>query len=261
MTFAAVENAISNLANNMRIYTEANLRFPSLFDVDREEAIHNIERAFEAKLEAFHTLYDVSRKHFPYFDHGDTSALIALRNALHHRDHPLFQGLLSEFWLQKSPDRWSGATFLLARHQMLSEGSLRMHAFFKLEDFRLRLDPTADSPYREKKIKPEKAVQRFRLIRSELGFDTILQAAEAERYPASQVYIDMMPVFVSAIVRVFRALRKIGVNFKGHDAAVYQIPFTAELEVDLGAISYSRLQFDGLPEAMATKANSEETMH
>ncbi|SLN74772.1 hypothetical protein [Roseisalinus antarcticus] len=115
MSLAVVENAISNLANYMRLYVEAHMRFASLFDVDREEAIHNMERAFEAKLEAFHTLYDVSKDHFPYFDHGDTSTLIALRNAIHHRDHPLFQGLLSDLWLRGDPNQWNGATYLLLR--------------------------------------------------------------------------------------------------------------------------------------------------
>ncbi|RAI17992.1 hypothetical protein SAMN06265338_12023 [Rhodoblastus acidophilus] len=67
MSLETVDNVISNLANYMRLYGEANIRFGSLFDIDREEAIHNLERAFEAKLEAFHTLYDVSKEHFPYF--------------------------------------------------------------------------------------------------------------------------------------------------------------------------------------------------
>ena len=37
------------------------MRFPSLMEVDREEAITNLDLAFEAKLEMFHTLYDVSK--------------------------------------------------------------------------------------------------------------------------------------------------------------------------------------------------------
>ncbi len=61
--------------------------FGRLFKVDREEAIDNLDRAFEAKLEAFHSLYDVSKAIFPYFEHGESAALIALRNAIHHRDH------------------------------------------------------------------------------------------------------------------------------------------------------------------------------
>ena len=261
MSLAAIENAISNLANYMRLYTEAHSRFASLFDVDREEAIHNMERAFEAKLEAFHTLYDVSKDHFPYFDHGDTCALIALRNAIHHRDHPLFQGLLSDLWLRGDPNQWKGATYLLARHRMSSEGMLPMTAYFKLDDFRLRLDPEADSPYVDRFLKGEKAFQRFCHIRDELGLDAIRQVAEAERYPDNQVYVDMMPVFVSAIVRVFKALDKACANFNGFDAETYKPPFTSELEVDLKTIEHQPLKLNGVSEPSAVRTRPQETRH
>lgn len=74
----AIEAAISTLANSMRLYGEAQMRFVDLLGVDREEAINNVDRTFEAKLEAFHTLFDVSKAIFPYFDHGDTAILIAV---------------------------------------------------------------------------------------------------------------------------------------------------------------------------------------
>lgn len=261
MSLAAVENAISNLANYMRLYVEAHMRFASLFDVDREEAIHNMERAFEAKLEAFHTLYDVSKDHFPYFNHGDTSALIALRNAIHHRDHPLFRGLLSDLWLSGDPNQWNGATYLLARHRMSSEGVLSMTAYFKLEDFRLRLDPEAESPYRDRFLNGERAFQRFHLVRDELGFDAIRQVSAAERYPDDQVYLDMMPVFVSAVARVFKALDEIGANFKGFDAETYKKPFTSELEVDLKSINYQPLKLNSIFGRPATRTKPQETRH
>lgn len=261
MSLAAVENAISNLANYMRLYVEAQMRFASLFDVDREEAIHNMERAFEAKLEAFHTLYDVSKDYFQYFDHGDTSALIALRNALHHRDHPLFLGLLSDLWLQGDPNRWNGATFLLARHRMSSGGILSMNAYFKLDDFRLRLDPAAASPHGDKFLKGEKAVQRYNLIHGELAFDAVREAAENERYPDNQVYVDMMPVFVSAVVRVFKALDKVGANFKGFDAETYKKPFTSELEVDLKSFNYQPLKLNSISGRPVVRTKPQETRH
>lgn len=47
-----VEDAVSTLANTMRLYVEAHLRFADLFKIDPEEAIDNIDRAFETKLEA-----------------------------------------------------------------------------------------------------------------------------------------------------------------------------------------------------------------
>lgn len=261
MGLAAVENAISNLANYMRLYGEAHMGFARLFDVDREEAIHNVERAFEAELEAFHTLYDVSKGHFPFFDHGDTSALIALRNAMHHRDHPLFQGLLSNLWLCGDPTQWNGETFLLARHRMSSEGMLPMTAYFKLDDFRLRLDPEENSPYRDKSLKGERALQRYCLIRDELGFDAIRQVSKAERYPDNHVYVDMMPVFVSAVVRVFKALDEIGASFRGFDAETYKTPFTSEFEIDLKAIYYQPLKLNSIFGGPSATAKPHEARH
>lgn len=56
----AVQRAWERLSNAMRLYGEAVMRFPSLMEIDREEAITNLDLAFEAKLETFHSLYDVS---------------------------------------------------------------------------------------------------------------------------------------------------------------------------------------------------------
>ena len=238
MSFVVIENATSNLANCMRLYGEAHFSLGRLFLVDPEEGIHNVERGFEAVLEAFHTLYDVSKGYFPYFDHGDTSVLIALRNAIHHRDHPLFQGMLSNFWLNEDRNQYDDTAYLLARHQVSSGGKLFLEAYFKLNDFRLRLDQNVNSPYLDKFLKGKKSLQRFDFICNELSFDTIWQDSKQKGYPDNQVYIDMMPVFVSGIVRIFKALDKLGVNFKGFDAQSYKMPFTSELEIDLTTINY-----------------------
>ncbi|MFL9764903.1 hypothetical protein [Vibrio cyclitrophicus] len=58
------EQALSKLANAMRIYGEAHMNFNRLKLVDAEEAIDNLDRALEAKLEAFHSLYDVTKDSF-----------------------------------------------------------------------------------------------------------------------------------------------------------------------------------------------------
>ncbi|MGB2785859.1 hypothetical protein [Psychrobacter sp.] len=85
------QQAISKLANSMRLYGEAHINFHQLKFIDSEEAINNLDCAFEAKLEAFHSLYDVTKSDFDYFSYGDTALLILLRNAVHHRNHLLFK--------------------------------------------------------------------------------------------------------------------------------------------------------------------------
>jgi hypothetical protein len=48
-----ITNALGRFANNMRLYGEAFLRYRELVAIDREEAIHNLDRAFEQNLEGF----------------------------------------------------------------------------------------------------------------------------------------------------------------------------------------------------------------
>lgn len=228
-----VEGAISTLANTMRLYAESHMRFGELFKVDREEAINNLDRALEAKLEAFHALYDVSKAIFHYFDHGDTALVIAVRNAIHHRDHPLFRSLFSRLFLEGDPSRWRGASFLLATHPTRHGAPIRMSHYFKLHDFSVRLDPRLASPYLEVRPKGDRAGQKFMLIERQLGFAVIRQKGANERYPEDQIYLDLIPIFSSAICRVFKRMKAAGIAFKGYDAETYLGPFTSEIDVDL----------------------------
>lgn len=246
MNKIAVEAAVGVLANNMRIYVESQLRFPRLFKVDREEAINNVDRAFEAKLEALHTLHDITKQDLPWFDFGDTLLLIAMRNAIHHRNHPLFRSFNSELWLDGEPTKWTGATFLLARHRVEGDPPVLMEHHFKLEDFRFRLDPDAASPYVDTFVKDAKAKRRYQIVAGDLSFCKMYDAARRDRFPGNQVYIDLIPIFISAVCRMFKALFAMGIEFRGFDAAVYLEPFTSEITVDLNTLIYRTPRFSKL---------------
>jgi hypothetical protein len=217
----------------MRMYVEAHLRFAELFEVDPEEAINNIDRTFEMKLEAFHALYDISKALFPYFDHGDTALLIIVRNALHHRDHPLFRSLNRHLHLEGGRERWLGASLLLASHPTLHGAPIRMSHHITLNDIEARLDPSHASPYFDKSVRAEKAALRLMAIEAQLALPVIRKRGLEDGYPKDQTYLDLMPIFVSAVCKVFKAMSVAGIDFKGFDAETYMIPFTSELEVDL----------------------------
>lgn len=229
----ATEWAISNLANTMRIFVEANFRFKELFAADREEAVNNLDRAFEAKLEAFHTLYDVSKDIFSYFDYGDTAIVIAIRNAIHHRNHPLFRSLYSRLFLVEDMSVWRGASFLLASHPTAHGAPIQMSHHVLLNDVEARLDPKLSSPHLDKSITGLKAQQRFALIDGQLGLEKIRHKAASERLTPNHVYLDLVPIFTSATCRVFKAMRAAGIGFKGYDAKAYMEPFISEIEVDI----------------------------
>lgn len=222
------------------------MRFGALFKIDAEEAIDNVDRSFEMKLEAFHTLYDVSKNLFPYFDHGDTALIISIRNALHHRDHPLFISLNRRLHLERGGlEPWLGASFLLASHPTTHGASILMSHHIRLDDLDARLDPSRVSPYLDASAKSAKATSRFKVIDSQLGLPAIRDFRSQHRYPDDQAYLDLMPIFVSATCKVFKALKAGGINFNGSDASTYLIPFTSEVDIDLSSQKFSQLRIRG----------------
>jgi hypothetical protein len=235
------QNALGRLANSMRLFGEANFKFEKLKKIDLEEAVHNLDRTFEAKLEAFHSLYDVDKTEFDYFAHADTAALIMLRNALHHRDHPLFSSWNEEMALNGGIGRSQGAEFIFAAHKVVGAGHT-MRQCYRLDDFYLRLDETLGSPHLESRMGPRNREKLLEQVNSELQFKEISKHAAANRYPGHQVYLNVIPIFVSALCRVFRSLDDRGVKFDGFDAGAYKSVFVDELSVDLNRISYNKLR-------------------
>ncbi|NWJ26067.1 hypothetical protein BJG94_08175 [Rhizobium sp. Td3] len=229
----------------MRICVEANLRFREIFKVDAEEAINNVDRAFEMKLEGFHTLYDVSKNIFQYFDHADTTLMIVVRNAIHHRNHPLFRSLNQRLHIEKDIERSLGASFLLSDHKMATGGGISMSHYVRLDDIEARLDPSMKSPYLDQSVNSAKAAQRLKLINAQLNLSTIRKRTLQDRYSSDRVYLDLMPIFVSATIRVFSAMKAKGLRFKGFDAETYAVPFTSELAVDLSHLNFNRLWLRG----------------
>lgn len=239
-----IERAISRLANSLRIYGETFHSYQRLYAIDKEEAINNLDRAFEQNINAFHALYDVSKNHVKYFDHGDTSLIIAIRNSLHHANHDLFHSLLSETLLINRLSSYNGAALLVCRHPMLSEGNLPLQHYIKIQDIYNRLDPNSRSIFKDISIGREKSHDRFQKITQDLSLEKILEYAKKERFPLKQIYIDLMPIFVSATIKAFKKLDQLGFQFNCFDAKAYYAPFTSELEVNLQLIKYGRIKIN-----------------
>lgn len=207
----ATQRAWEGLSNSMRLYVESKLRSKEIFALDREEAVKNQDLAVEAKLEKFHTLYDVT-KHLPgfnYFEHGDTSLLIALRNAIHHHeDHQLFQSWNARIYLNDGLKRLAGAEFLLGSTTP-TEDVITVRFYYLLSDFYTRLSALKNADK-----------QRY-LWENELQFSTIEKEGEEGRYPKDQVYVDVMPAFMSAVRRVRGWLDSTGFTPAGSDSETY----------------------------------------
>lgn len=235
------QQAISKLANSMRLYGEAHINFHKLKLIDSEEAINNLDRAFETKLEAFHSLYDVTKSDFDYFSYADTALLILLRNAIHHRNHLLFKSWNQDIGLNNGHKKYLGAEFILASHEVVDADHVMRH-FYKLEDFYFRLDPKLASPDLVNRMKDKDRLKLLNQIKTELSFDLITTYAKNGRYPTKQIYVNLIPIYISAVCKVFKALNDKGIEFIGYDANAYKKLFIDELNVDFSSIHYTPIR-------------------
>jgi hypothetical protein len=211
------------LSNTMRLYAESSARFHALMKVDQEEAVANHDRAFEAKLESFHRLYDVTKNlpGFDYFNHADTSLLILLRNAIHHRDHSLFTSWNRMMFFGGGVSSKAGAAFLIGEYERQTERSSRYP--LPLHDFYQRLSHGS--------IRKPDTLRK--LWNDDLAFGKIADHAQQEGYLANQVYVDVLPVFCSALKRVTSWLHTAGLDPVGFDSETYADHFSQSQELDL----------------------------
>lgn len=207
---------------------KSSARFHSLMQVDQEEAIANHDRAFEAKLESFHRLYDVTKNlpGFDFFNHADTSLLIVLRNALHHRDHTLFTSWNRMMFFGGGVSSKAGAAFLIGEYERQTERTSRYP--LPLHDFYQRL---AHSTIR----KPDRL---RKLWNDDLAFGLIADRARQDGYPAHQVYVDVLPVFCSALKRVTSWMQTAELAPVGFDSETYAAHFTRSPALDLGVAAF-----------------------
>lgn len=214
-----IQHAWENLSNTLRLYVESHMGFASLYEVDRPDAVTGQDRALEAKLEKFHTLYDVTKDlpGFDYFEHADTSLLIVLRNALHHRDHALFVSWEAFVLAHEETKKLPSNKYLFASTTPESE-RIVVRYYLPLDDFKQRLT----SP----KIKNSAAIGA--MWDRDLRFVDMTHVAIREGFDIASVYLDVMPAFISAMHRVRGWLATTDFVPSGSDGRIYYRSFGEE---------------------------------
>jgi hypothetical protein len=131
--------------------------------------------------------------------------------------------------------------FILASHEVVDASHVMRH-FYKLEDFYFRVDPELESPYIEDKMSPKNKYKLLNQIKSELNFDLITAYARDEGYRTKQIYVNLIPIYISAVGKVFKKLNEKGVEFIGFDANAYKEQFINELKIDFSSINYTPIR-------------------
>lgn len=236
-TPAVLSSAADRLGNSLRLYAEASLRSRALFATDQEEAIDNLDRAFDGILAGLHSMYDAmtaARVSLDWHAHGDTAACILVRNARHHNAAGLFESWNSRMLKHGGLKRMAGAAFLLVGYRHVAGEGRVSEYYVPWDDFRTRLAMP------EARLRDPSALSA--LLDHDCAFATIKAQAAKERYPASQVYLNLIPLAMNAATRVFSALRLAGVSFAGFDSATYADHFAGNALADLQVPTFKLLR-------------------
>lgn len=81
-------HSFEDLAQTFRVLLESDWKFKQLVSVDRPEAVGTLETAINAKLNAFHNLYDLMLQELgnpiDWYSTPQLCVILAIRNARHH---------------------------------------------------------------------------------------------------------------------------------------------------------------------------------
>ena len=131
-----VDHAFDDLAHSLRVLLEANYRAHGggLLQVDRAEAVGNIETALAGVLNAFHRLYDaigiqLTRRPIDWYANGPLETMLALRNARHHNKANKILTLYN-FHARESADPGRMANYVLIDFPATEEGAIRLMCFY-----------------------------------------------------------------------------------------------------------------------------------
>ena len=209
-----------------------------MFDVDVEEAVGNVDRAFELNLEKFHTFYDLTKRlpNFDYFGSAETSLVLVLRNAIHHRDHELFVSWNSAILLEGGLSAKAGAAYLVGSQVPFANRASARFAY-RLQDFYRRLEM------------PNARIQEAGRLRemwdNELRFKELRERGAREKYPADQVFVDVMPILISAMAMTARWVATTDFTDRGFDGKTYLKHFGTIPEDYLGPLDILERRIPG----------------
>ena len=81
-------HSFEDLAQTFRVLLESDWKFKQLITVDRPEAVGTLETAINAKLNAFHNLYDLMLQNLgnpvDWYLTPELCVILSIRNARHH---------------------------------------------------------------------------------------------------------------------------------------------------------------------------------
>lgn len=195
MKMALISDAFEDLSHALRRLLEANFRAIAgrLLQVDRAEAVGNIESALAGVLNAFHSLYDATSKDvslsIDWYSIPGLSTILALRNARHH-NHARKVRTLYTCYNQEARKVGSMEMYVLIDFPAAEDGADTFDLYLSWKDLNDLLAMPASATH----IRPANADA----IRKYLGAHRFTEYAERYQQSEDRVFFNVVPLICNA---------------------------------------------------------------
>ncbi len=194
-TMSPVSNAFEDLSHALRVLLEADMRANAggLLQIDRAEAVGNIESALAGLLNAFHSLYDATNKddspNIEWQTTPELAIILALRNARHH-NHAKKIRTLYTYYNQEARKVGEMEIFVFLDFPATEEGADTFDVFMSWDD----LNAFLTMPTSITRIRPS----NVQAIRQYMGAGEF--RAYAKRYDQSEdrIFFNIVPLICNA---------------------------------------------------------------
>jgi hypothetical protein len=195
-----ITDAFEDLSHALRVLLEADARAhrQGLLQVDRAEAVGNIETALASVLNAFHSLYDALEKEgqgalIDWYKTPELATVLILRNARHHNQAKKIRTMYS-YYIQEAETIGRMEMYILVGFPAEEDGASTFEIYLSWADLKTLLA----LPPQDTRIRGAAAQS----VRDYLNATKFPEYAAHYELEENRVFFNVVPLFVNAAIKV-----------------------------------------------------------
>jgi hypothetical protein len=224
-----VTDAFEDLSHALRVLLEADVHAhrQGLLQVDRAEAVGNIETGLAAVLNAFHSLYDAMDKEglsnlIDWYNTAELAAVLLLRNARHHNRAKKIRTMYS-YYAQEAEKIGRMEMYILVDFPGEEDDADTFDVYISWADLKTLLA----LPPQETRIREPVA----QAVRDHLGATKFRDYAAYYELEEERVFFNIVPLLVNAAVKVVPLIKHL-VSPRSMESETYLTLFQHVLPAD-----------------------------
>lgn len=192
-------HSFEDLAQTFRVLLESDWKFKQLISVDRPEAVGTLETAINAKLNAFHNLYDLMLQELgnpiDWYLTPQLCVILAIRNARHHNKANRIRSIYN-FHVQTCDSPKDKKQYLYVDFPANPEED--GGDFFDVPLSWSDLDLFLSLPRNESRLRPEARD----IVRAYVNADVLEAEAEKIGIDKAQIFFNFVPLTLNAGIAI-----------------------------------------------------------